>query len=245
MTTTFGIGNVFATGVRIWIRNLVPFTVIAALLHAPLLIWGLAVSHVARGRLLILESLGSSFLQLLIGVVVSGALTYGVVMELSGQRASIGACITTGFTRLLPVLAVGLLTGLAVGGATLLLIVPGFIVMCMLYVTTQVAVIERPGISASLGRSSELTRGHRWAIFGLMVLVAVIGGACQVVLQLATASLVDSPERLLRTPLYICANFGLTVLLGSFGAVLSGVAYYLLRAEKDGTSADELARIFD
>jgi hypothetical protein len=34
------------------------------------------------------------------------------------------------------------------------------------------------------------------------------------------------------------------LIAGSLGAVMASVAYYFLRAEKEGTSADELAAVF-
>jgi hypothetical protein len=46
-------------------------------------------------------------------------------------------------------------------------------------------------------------------------------------------------------PKYMYMNLGQQMVLGSLGAVMSSVAYYFLRAEKEGTSADELAAVFD
>ncbi len=45
----------------------------------------------------------------------------------------------------------------------------------MLYVAVPVCVIEKQGVIASLSRSRALTKGYRWQIFGLFLLVMVIG----------------------------------------------------------------------
>ena len=44
---------------------------------------------------------------------------------------------------------------------------------------------------------------------------------------------------------YLYANFVVDLLLGTLGGVVAAVTYYLLRAEKEGTSADELAAVFE
>ena len=120
MNTTFGIGNVLATGFRIWVKNFVPFMLITALIYSPVLIWGISsvagattaqsLDHAAKYLPFVL------FLTLPLNILVSAALTYGVVMELQGQRASIGACISTGVVRFFPSLGVGLLSFLCILG---------------------------------------------------------------------------------------------------------------------------------
>ena len=95
-------------------------------------------------------------------------------MELQGQHASIGACISTGIVRLLPVLGVAILQMLAIAGGFIAIIIPGLIVYCMLYVATQASVLERPGIVGALKRSRELTDGHKMEIFGIVVVMWLI-----------------------------------------------------------------------
>ena len=59
-------------------------------------------------------------------------------------------------------------------GGFFLLITPGVIVFCMLYVATQAAVLERPGVRGALRRSRELTRGHRFEMFGLVFILGLL-----------------------------------------------------------------------
>jgi hypothetical protein len=44
---------------------------------------------------------------------------------------------------------------------------------------------------------------------------------------------------------YLYADLARQVVVGSLGAVMGAVAYYYLRSSKDGTSATELARVFE
>ena len=247
MNTTFGVGNVLATGFRVWFRNIIPFLVITALFYVPLSLWTASVAGVAATPdnvghtfVVLLETMGLSTLA---NTMVSAALTYGVVMELQGQRASFGACIGTGIARFFPVLGVAVLATLCIWGAMLLLIIPGIIVGCMLYVSVQVAVLERPGLRGALSRSRELTRGHKAEIFGLLLVLVVLS----IGLSVTARVVAGRPSGAAFDPLslQLIINLVASMIVGSLGAVMASVAYYFLRAEKEGTSAAELAAIFD
>jgi hypothetical protein len=251
--TTFGIGRVLATGFRVWIRNLLPFTLITAVIYSPLLIWGISTVHGTMdaeqiSRFSTFEQV-SPLLLMFFNLFVAAALTYGVVMELQGARASVGACIATGFARFFPVLGVAVLSALCICGASVLLVIPGLVVTCMLYVATPAAVIERPGVTGALGRSRDLTAGHRLAIFVLMVLLFGLVYLCKIVVVDVTLPYIKDPtharDTLARLPLYMYVNLAREVLLGSLSAVMTAVTYYLLRSEKEGISAAELAAVFD
>ena len=73
-------------------------------------------------------------------------------------------------------MGVALAVGVCAGLAAILLVIPGIIVWCIYAVAIPVCVVERRGVSASLKRSSFLTRGNRWRIFGALavVLTAII-----------------------------------------------------------------------
>ena len=252
MNTTFGVGNVLATGFRIWIKNFVPFMLITTLIYAPILIWGISS---VQGEMDVPRFLSVArtlqyvaSLTILLNLVVSSALTYGVVMELQGQRASIGACITTGIVRFFPTLGVAFLSMLCIVGACFLLVVPGVIVFCMLYVATQASVLERPGLMGALKRSRELTKGHKLEIFGLLFLLGLLSlgleKVCQAVALPHLGNTGFLEETMRNIPKYMYMTLAQQMVLGSLGAVMASVAYYFLRAEKEGTTADELAAVF-
>jgi uncharacterized membrane protein len=71
----------------------------------------------------------------------------------------------------------GILIGLAFAALLvvvgLLLIVPGVILATIWFAALPVCIVEQRGLSASLRRSRELTRGHRWKLFGLMLLLLI------------------------------------------------------------------------
>jgi hypothetical protein len=165
----FTIGNAIRDGFKIWGRNFIPFTILGALVYLPVAIWVWTSFHAGMD---LDEAMGMALavggFAIILNIFISGVLTYGVVMELRGQHASMGSCIAMGLRRFLPALGVSFLSVLAIGGATLLLIIPGIIVYCMLYVAVQASVMERPGLLGALRRSRELTAGNKMNIFGLL-----------------------------------------------------------------------------
>jgi hypothetical protein len=256
MNASFGIGSVIATGFRTWIKNILAFTLITALVHAPVVIWGvLAANSYAGGdgwqhvRIFLTFS---PLPILVLNLIVAGALTYGVVMELQGQRASLGAGIATGFRRFLPALGTGILLVLCMAGLAAVVGLPlalvsrdlamlgGAIaavwVLSMLYVAIPASVIERPGIMGALSRSRFLTKGHRFALFALYLFLQIINyGLERAYLAIAAHD----------AQLYVYLEIAGELLFGALGAVMTAVAYYYLRAEREGTSAAELAAVFD
>jgi glycerophosphoryl diester phosphodiesterase family protein len=77
---------------------------------------------------------------------------------------------------LLPALIVaGILAGLGIGLGLILLIVPGLYLLTRWALIVPVIVLEKRRAGESFGRSHELVRGHGWTIFGLVLVVFLLG----------------------------------------------------------------------
>ncbi len=239
MNERFTLGKVLATGVRVWGTNLVPFLVITALVLAPIAAWGIwftGAEHTAHEiRVYRLEASGLRFV---LDAMTQAALTYGVVMELQGRRATIGACISTGLVRFFPVLGVAILTTLFWILGLFALNVPGIVLYCVMYVAIPSSVIERPGLFGAIKRSGELTEGHRLEIFALAVIV--IGGVFGL-----NRLLPMHPRTVAEAQQAQSLRLAIEVLYDSLAATLNAVAYFYLRQEKEGTTAAELAKVFE
>lgn len=160
---------------------------------------------------------------------------YGAFQEMRQQPFTIGDSLRIGLARTIPVIGVGILVGLAMMLGFLLFVVPGVIIGCMLYVAIPACVIEKLGVTASMSRSVALTKGYRWQIFGLFLLVVVISALGAFVFTLiGGAGLVGQ-----------LLAFGWQVVSTAFGAVLSAVIYHDLRMAKEGIDLDTLASVFD
>lgn len=251
MNEQFTVGKVLSTGFKVWTRNFVPFVLITTLVYLPLIV---PMVVLAQGQLdldkvmrIVELSKYSVAIILFLNILVGAALTFGVVMDLQGQRASFGACIATGISRFLPALGVAILTALCVAVGVMGLIVGAFVVYCMLFVATQASVIEKPGLVGALKRSRFLTAGHRFQIFGMLFVLGIIGSIANKLVEttmLSHAPGMSAQQLFAKLPAYIYVDLVRAVLFGSLMSVMSAVAYFYLRQEKEGTSAAELGQVF-
>jgi hypothetical protein len=237
MSDSFGISVVVNRSFTVWARNIVPFTLIAAVIHLPIIIW-MAVDPWTPKELG--PVFGSACLGMFLNTFVTATIIYGVVKDLQGQRASLGECIWNGFKRMWPAVGVGVLGGLATFGAAMLLIIPGLIVMSMLYVATSASVIEKPGLFGALRRSRELTAGYKWHIFGLILTMGMLTGFFG-----GIAALIVHPHDTASYHLQGYIELVIRIFFAALTAVMSAVTYFELRVAKEGTTANELAKVFE
>ncbi|MDR1651171.1 MAG: hypothetical protein LBR87_05240, partial [Synergistaceae bacterium] len=112
----------------------------------------------------------------ILSLVIQGAFVYGVFQSMTGGRASFGSSFSRGLARFFPILGTVIIYTVVFSLGLILFLVPGVIVMNIWHVAVPCCVVERTGVMASLRRSSELTKGYRWQIFGLTILVFLMMG---------------------------------------------------------------------
>lgn len=219
----FSVLRVLGTALRVTKRNFVPFFVLACVLEAPGFLLG-QFGHVRENFAITLP------VTTITGALMSAVVMYGVIMELHGSRPSTGMCIEKGFGQLVRVLGVTIVSTLAIGGATLLLVIPGIVVALMLYVVVPVTVVEDVGIGEAMKRSRDLTAGRKSDLF----LIAVLSVAISAVIEWVALTQLE-PEAAI-------AWRGITSALSKmFFAVTTAVVYVELRKLRDGTQIPELA----
>lgn len=185
----------------------------------------------------------SWLLMMVIGAVVQGAMTRATVAEGEGQRASLGECLAAGARVLLPLIAVALLFGLAMMVGFLLLVVPGIIVMVMWSVAAPAVVVERDGVFASLSRSQELTKGHRWKILGLFLVLLVIYIIVFVVLGFIGLSTIRSPSESF-TVVNLVGSLITSAVVNLLWGTIQPSLYVELRQARNGGTLSSLEQIF-
>jgi hypothetical protein len=104
-------------------------------------------------------------------------------------------------------------------------------------VTAPAVVIERAGLRA-LGRSLQLTRGYRWPIFGVLLLVGILAMVVVFVGVMVGAVANVTLVSVIVITLSTSVSFGLV-------GITVALVYARLREIKDGVSVDEIASIFD
>ncbi|RAZ90622.1 hypothetical protein DPM33_14075 [Mesorhizobium hawassense] len=170
------------------------------------------------------------------GLLLQSALVRATIEDLNGKRPSFGDCIQIAIRFLLPTLGIGLLVALGAGLATLALIVPGVILWLGWSMSVPVLIQERQGVFGSMSRSRVLTKGSRWSLFGLFLILIIIAMIVQWGMLLFLVMFGG-----------IIAEIGAALVQTIVSMVLSiatAVSYVELRQAKEGTSIDELAEIF-
>ncbi|MBU1378488.1 MAG: hypothetical protein KKE02_21260 [Alphaproteobacteria bacterium] len=191
----------------------------------------------------------SGLAALITGAVLQGALVYGAVQDMSGGRPTIAECLANGLRAFLPLIGLSILLGLAIVFGFVLLIVPGIMMACAWCVAVPALVADRSGVFGAFSRSAELTRGNRWRIFALFIVVWVIAivismviGAVSVALSFAGGGL--DPVALARSPVQIGANLISTTLTSLISSTGVAVLYVELRRAREGLGPQWLSEIF-
>jgi hypothetical protein len=112
-------------------------------------------------------------------------------------------------------------------------------------------VAERTGVFGAFGRSSSLTRGNRWRIFGLVIIawifLAVLGmilGAIGGINVLAAARDPEALRAAALSPLTIAINVISNTISGMITSTGIAVLYVELRKAREGMGPQWLAEIF-
>jgi hypothetical protein len=181
--------------------------------------------------------------------LVGGALLQAFVIHVvvdghRGNQPSIATSFSAALRSAVPLVLTSILATLGVVLGSILLVIPGLILLVMWSVAIPVVVVEGLGPVAALGRSRALTKGSRWAIFGLtlvaLILMYVITLAIYGFNFAAMSTAMQSPN---------VGRIVATILVGSLTTVLmyAGMAaiYSELRMVKEGVANDQLAAAFD
>lgn len=122
------------------------------------------------------------YIFLLYWLVSSSLVLYQSIADES--RMPIKSILSRGYKIFGPVLGASLLSGLAVIGGLILLIIPGLIFMVWFSFSSQVVLYENLSWTRALSRSHDLVRGRFWPVVGyllfpvaVVILLSVMDGA--------------------------------------------------------------------
>ena len=236
---TFRLADVFSKAFAIYRRRFAPFITLTIIASIPNFLVLFTIVPLMGGKDFATSgaSMGLVLADGVTQMLSTGAVMHGVVQELRGRAFSAADSIRTVLRRFLPVLGLAICLILAVDLGMALLIIPGIIVNCVFAVSMPACIAERAGVFASMSRSRNLTKGHRWQTFGLVLVVMVGGYALGMI-----SSTVFAPIG--QTGILI-SYAAVRVIISSFNGVLASVCYYELRVAKEGVDIDKLASVFD
>jgi len=237
----FRVGRVLSRAVSVFSRRFATFFIVTLVAASPLILMQMASpkpdTDPAQALLLAGITLVLFIVLLMLSMVSAAVVLHGTFQDMRQRPVSLIESLKVGLRRFLP------LTGLALAGSLLqvigfaLLVIPGLILYTMWFVSVAACVVERTGPWASLRRSKDLTKGHRWKIFGLgalILLLSFVNPVLQGPLKAAGCETVALIFTLIWTS------------LGSiFSSIVVAVTYYDLRAAKEGLDIEQIASVFD
>jgi hypothetical protein len=232
---SFGVGEILGETFSIYFANFLPFAVLTAVALAPAYALGFLIGGAPRvSALLILSGLLLGLISILASYITTGAITFGVFQQLRGNDASIAECLSRGLSLLLPVFGLALVQSLAIGLGLMACIVPGLLLAVRWAVSIPAAVTEGTGGSASIERSTFLTDGLRWDVFGVLFVLGVIQIGSVALLRLVAGN-----------PILFLILTGLKdLLVVGISATGSAVMYYRLRGIKESVDVDQISSVF-
>ena len=192
-----------------------------------------------------ITSVASAIINVVLRSVLLGSVTFIAVNDLSDSRVPFSAALAVGFRTLLPLIGLSLILGLGVGLASILIVVPGIMLFLRWLVAVPVRVIEGSGIGNALSRSAQLTKGYRWALFGLALGYGVLAGLVVYGVALVDGGfLLSAAARAHGDPTAILLEVVSSAVLSAIST--SGIAaiYAELRRVKEGASMEQLAAVF-
>lgn len=188
-------------------------------------------------------------------LLIQGAMAYSVYQVVVKQPVSFGSAAKVGLSRIVPLLVVALLAALILivsmgvagfAGSLLHMALGGFlaaaagcVVYCTILVAVPACVVERIGGVAALSRSAQLTSGNRLKIAGLLFIWAVVMVLVMLVVGVVLGLLL---------PVGPALAIGVALIMvvpSALFSVMVAVAYYELRAAKEGVALESLTAIFD
>lgn len=152
----------------------VAFTSLNAMLTSRQLQPGPNPNLLAESMLTLGLSLASLIVLVAVFAVVQGSLIKVTLAHDEGRQTGLGDVVGTALRAALPLAMLGIIMGVAETIGLVFFIVPGVILAMMWAVAAPALVAERRGIFGALGRSRALTKGLRWQILGLTLIILLI-----------------------------------------------------------------------
>ncbi len=235
-TPTFTAGTFIGRTFSIWSQNLVAFSAISLIVNVPLLLLSMIQRSMAGDPSMVTAILLLSLVTLVVALVVSslatGAVTFGVLQSLKGKPVAFGELFKFGMNSFGRVLGIALNVGVRVFLWSLLLVVPGVMAACRLFVSVPIRVAE-PTLSTDdcMKRSGSLTENFRTAIFLGLLLFSVLSMCTAVFNRIGGIGV-------------LLAWIGSSI-LGSLTTAAAGVAYHDLRVQKEGVDTAAIGAVFE
>src|SRR5262249_9742953 len=163
-------GPIFGRAWHIYAANFVILTLVALVISLPNLLQGEGDTAAV-----VIRNIVVFIFWMIVNTVGLAVLLYAAFPAIRGRAIQIRGAIRRGLPKFWSIVGLAILQWLGITIGFLLLIVPGIILFIRWSTALPACVVEGLGPLASMKRSAELTKGHRWKIFGMYVLIWLAG----------------------------------------------------------------------
>jgi hypothetical protein len=259
----FRVGRVISRSLSVLSRHFVKLFIIAVAAYLPTFLISLWMPRLVStgrdpGQTAQVAVYGMLFLVAFIvfNVLSQAMIVHAAFQHMRRRPVNLVASVKVGLRRILSLLGLAIVLAILVLlafvgmiGMTVLITpfllilapVPFLFILTVYFVTTPVCVVEERGPFASMGRSTQLTKGHRWKIFGVWLLLIAVLLIASVLTGLLDVALRAAGGPVLAAIIGWVWN-GVWV---AYYAVTVAVAYHDLRVAKEGIDIEQIASVFD
>jgi uncharacterized membrane protein len=237
----FRVGRVLSQTMSVLSHRFLTFFIVSFVAFVPVIVLQKATASVERDPSQALTMVGVSLamlvLMLVLNMLSSAVILHGAFQDMRNRPVSLAESLQVGLRRFLPLMGLAFLVALLMVIGLIFLIIPGLFLYTIWFVSVAACVVERTGAWASMRRSRELTKGHRWKVFGIVLLLILLS-LVNPLLQLVLTAAAGETLALIGTAIW-------TAIGSAFSSVIIAVTYYELRAAKEGIDIEQIASVFD
>src|SRR5215472_9232094 len=237
----FRVGSVISRSGAVLSRHLLTFFVVAVIAYSPLLLIVSMRTKPIEPSEALSQALWAFFGVVLLVVLPqlgNAIILHAAFQDMRRRPVRLVESFNVGLSRFLPVIGIAFVQGFLIALGMILLIVPGLILYTMWFVGLPACVVERLGPWTSLRRSRELTKGYRWKVFALALLVPVVNAGSSKVIASVLIPLAGPIVGLTGQLIW-------TGITAAFAGVIITVTYYDLRVIKEGVDIEQITAVFD
>ncbi|MEO8201622.1 MAG: hypothetical protein ABI679_13930 [Gemmatimonadota bacterium] len=237
MLRPLSVGEIIDHSFAIYRRQFAALLLITLLANGIPAILGIYVTASGGGDAHPLLFLVSLIANVALGSLATAATVFLVSESYLGRSISAGDAFQRAVKYIWPLVLLSIGVGLLIGLGFLLLIVPGFIALCGLILATQALVLEDLTPSEARNRSWNLTKGFRWKMLGLLVVLGIIIlipsiGLGVLVETTSTAKITGQVDT--QTIVWVAVQQLITIVIYPLLYCALTIAYYDLRVRKEG-----------
>lgn len=199
----------------------------------------------------IAASVVGGIVYIIVSVMLQSILVHACFKDFAGETVSIKASAKTALKMLFPVIGIMILYTFGIMMGFVLLVIPGVLLMLGWMIAVPVLLVEKRGVTESLGRSWELSKGYKRWILLILVILTVISLVLTTILTFISVPFGDP-----NTAAFTGGSLTFWLVYASMSAIAQALAvminasaaaaiYYEIRDLREGITPMSIASVFD